>query len=96
MGDIYHSGEENINPCDLLKNGYNSFTVHIKNTGADILYFGKEIETNYLFDPYTENDVWSYETFTADFPTNFSRNTQKIHNYVLNIRMNNILNNNLN
>lgn len=91
MVDIYHSGDESIAPCKLLSNGYNSFIIHINNSGEDILYFGKNEEPNYSSDPFTDRDAWSYEKFTDDFPTNFSPNTKTVHNYILNIRMENIL-----
>ena len=89
--DIYHSPDENIDPCELLSSGYDSIVVTISNPESSVIYFGKQSATNYSIDPFKDSDKWIYEQFVEDFPTNTSLNTTTIHNYILEIDIENIL-----
>ena len=90
---VYYSGNQDINPCKLLAAGYDSIVIAIQNPSFDSIFFGKQSTPNYQINPFIDSDEWIYEEFYRDFPTNRSLNTTLIHNHILVISEDKILEN---
>ena len=46
---------------------------------------------NHKGNPYTDADLWEFEKFEKDFPTNYSANTLTIKNYIFKIDITKII-----
>lgn len=80
---MYSDVDEGIDPNVLLSRGYDSLIVRVQDLKATTIHFGKRSTPNYAYNPFNESELWDYEEFSADFPTNTSPNTQFIHNHLL-------------
>jgi len=88
--DIYRSMDESIDPCTLLSEGYNSFTITIASPDTIKVSFSKSPRPGYAFNPFIDSESWVYEKFVRDFPDMGSRNTTSIHNHIFVIEMGNL------
>jgi hypothetical protein len=89
--DMYSSVDESLEPDDLLSMGYDSLIVNIGDLKGTKIFFGKNSEPNYAFNPFKESEPWDYEEYSADYPTNTSPNTHLIHDHLLVIEMDKVI-----